>query len=342
MFALDPPSQFNYIKNKTLVLIFKMIYNLNNMVVSFRKSHTLGSRQSMYGNILVGLSFLSLTFLTVKTFAPDVKSNVETNTAEQTVGPYTASISVDSLTSINITPTPSQAVYTGTNTISYANTCPYGFNVTMTSASDNTSLTRLGEDSATKEIPSTTTTSLSDNTWGVSTNNGSTYSPIPSITATPVNIINTFEATNNPATLNLIYGVKTDSSLPSGSYTNDLIYTVSAKPQCLTYAITWNLDGGTAASGVTYPAVLNFGSTTNLSTLTPTKPGYIFTGWSNGTNTFNGTETAADINPGSLPSITMTAQWTRIMAENLEYTPPTGVTCTDAQCMIEYLDNMLN
>ena len=296
----------------------------------------------MYGNILVGFSFLALTFLTVKTFAPDVSSNADTNNASVEAGPYISSISVDSLTSINITPTSTQSVYTGTSAITYSNSCPYGMNVTLTSASDNTSLTRYGEDTATKTIPSTTTTSLTDNTWGVSTNNGSTYSPIPSITATPVNIINTFEATNNPATLNLIYGVKTDSSLPSGSYTNDLIYTVSAKPQCLTYGITWNLDGGTAATGVTYPAVLNFGSTTNLSTLTPTKPGYIFTGWSNGTNTFDGTETNVNINPGNLPSLTMTAQWTKLMAENLEYTPPTGVTCTNAQCMIDYLSNKLN
>ena len=319
-----------------------MIYNLTNMVVNFRKSNTLGSRQSMYGNILVGLSFMTLTFLTVKTFAPDVSSNADTNNAQVNTGPYVSSISVDSLTSINITPTSTQSVYTGTNTISYTNTCPYGFNVTLTSTSDNTSLTRAGADSLTKEIPSTTTTSLSDNTWGVSTDNGSTYRPIPAISATPAKIINTFEATTNPATLNLIYGVKIDSSLPSGSYTNDLIYTVSAKPQCLTYAITWNLDGGTAASGVTYPAVLNFGATTNLSTLTPTKPGYIFTGWSNGNQTFDGTETAANINPGNSPSLTMTAQWTKLMAENLQYTPPTGITCTNAQCMIDYLSNKLN
>ena len=293
-------------------------------------------------NIGVFMAFLAFSFLSFSLVSPIVSSNAETNNAQVNTGPYTSSISVDSRTSINITPTSTQSVYTGTSAITYSNSCPYGMNVTLTSASDNTSLTRYGEDTATKEIPSTTTTSLADNTWGVSTNNGSTYSPIPSITATPVNVINTFEATTSPATLNLIYGVKTDSSLPSGSYTNDLVYTVSVKPQCLTFAITWNLDGGTAATGVTYPTVLNFGATANLSTLTPTKPGYIFTGWSNGTATFDGTETAANLNPNSSPSVTMTAQWTKLMAENLEYTPPTGVTCTDAQCMIEYLDNMLN
>ena len=265
--------------------------------------------REILSNAGVFMAFLAFSFLSFSLVSPIVSSNADTNTASTEAGPYISSISVDSRTSINITPTSTQSVYTGTNTISYTNTCPYGFNVTLTSASDNTSLTRYGTDSATKIIPSTTTTSLADNTWGVSTNNGSTYSPIPAISATPVNIINTFEATNNPATLNLIYGVKTDSSLPSGSYTNDLIYTVSAKPQCLTYAITWNLDGGTAPSGAEYPTTLNFGQTINLSSLTPAKEGYEFTGWSNGTATFDGTGTAANINPSNTLSVTMTAQW---------------------------------
>ena len=279
------------------------------MVVSFRKSHTLGSRQSMYGNILVGLSFLSLTFLTVKTFAPDIKSNAETQNISETVGPYTMSISTDSLTSINITPTSSQAVYTGTSAISYTNTCPHGFNVTMSSASENTSLTRTGSDSGTKEIPTISSgTALADNTWGFSKDNGSTYNTIPAL-ANPATIIDTTSATTTAATLNLIYGVKTDNQLPSGSYSNDIVYTVSAKQQCLSYGITWDLDGGTGATGVTYPTSLTFGSTLDLTSLTPTREGYEFTGWSNGTNTFDGTETAADINPSSAPSLTMTAQW---------------------------------
>ena len=56
----------------------------------------------MYGNILVGLSFLSLTFLTVKTFAPDIKSNAETQNISETVGPYTMSMSNDTVASITL------------------------------------------------------------------------------------------------------------------------------------------------------------------------------------------------------------------------------------------------
>lgn len=266
----------------------------------------------MYGNILVGLSFLALTFLTVKSFAPDIKSNAETQNISETVGPYTMSISTDSLTSINITPTASQAVYTGISAISYTNTCPHGFNVTMSSASENTSLTRTGSDSGTKVIPTISSgTALADNTWGFSKDNGSTYNAIPAL-ANPATIIDTTSATTTAATLNLIYGVKTDNQLPSGSYSNDIVYTVSPKQQCLSYGITWNLDGGTAATGVTYPSSRSFGSTLDLTSLTPTKEGYEFTGWSNGTNSFTGTETDADINPGNSVSLTMTAIWEEI------------------------------
>ena len=308
------------------------------MVVGSYKN--IKSRQTLYGNILVGLSFLTLTFLVAKTFAPDVASNAETQTASAEAGPYTMSISASDNVPINITPTATQTVYTGTSAISYTNSCPYGFNVTMSADTEDTSLSRYGEDNGPKTIPSTTGTSLTDNTWGYSTDGGSTYNPIPALSS-PENIINTFGATTTATTLNLTFGVKTDDSLPSGRYSNDIIYTVSPKPQCLTYAITWNLGDGTAASGANYPTVLNFGSTVNLTTLTPTRTGYIFTGWSNGTTTFDGTETAADINPNSAASIVMTAQWTKVMAENIQYTPPAGVSCTDVQCMIEYLDNKL-
>lgn len=256
----------------------------------------------------VFMTFLAFSFLSFTIVSPIVSSNADTNNASIEAGPYIASISADQTTDINITPTNTQTVYTGTNTITYTNTCPYGFNVTISSNADNTSLVRFGDDSAVKEISSTTTTSLSDNTWGVSTDGGTTYKPVPAISS-PTNIINTFEATTNPVALDFIYGVKTNNELPSGSYTRDVIYTVSAKPQCLTYGVTWDFDDGTGASGATYPETMNFGQTINLSGLTPTKEGYEFTGWSNGTNTFTGTETDANINPSSTPSLIMTAQW---------------------------------
>ena len=266
-------------------------------------------------NIGIFLSFLAFSFLSFTLISPIVSSNAETSirSAQIDTGPYTMSISTDSLTSIDITPAQSQATYTGTDSVSYTNTCPYGMNVTMSSSSENTSLTRTGSDSGMKTIPTISSgTALADNTWGFSTDNGSTYNPIPAL-INPATIIDTTSATTTTATLNLSYGIRMDNSIPSGNYSNDIVYTVSPKQQCLSYGVTWDLDGGTAATGTTYPSSLGFGQTLDLSTLTPTKSGYILTGWSNGTDTFIGTETDADINPNNLASLTMTAQWEQVL-----------------------------
>ena len=273
-------------------------------------------------NASVFIAFLVFSFLSFTLISPIVSSNAGTNisTAQIDTGPYTMSISTDSLTSIDITPNSSQVTYTGTDSVSYTNTCPYGMNVTMSSSSENTDLIRAGTDSGTKTIPTISTgTTLTDNTWGFSTDNGSTYNPIPTL-INPTTIIDTTSATTTTATLNLSYGIRVDNSIPSGNYSNDIVYTVSPKQQCLSYGVTWDLDGGTAATGATYPSSLGFGQTLDLSALTPTKSGYILTGWSNGTNTFIGTETDADINPNSLASLTMTAQWEQVL-------PMQGFSC---------------
>ena len=297
----------------------------------------------MYGNILVGLSFLSLTFLTVKTFAPDIKSNAETQNISETVGPYTMSMSNDTVASINITPTASQTVYTGTNNLTVKNTCPDGATITLTTNSTTSnSLVRTGTDSGTKEIPATSTSALSNNSWGYALDNTDTYNAVPKKGTTPATIYDAVSAQTTNLTIPVKYGVKTDNTLPSGTYSADVVYSMSPKSGCLGYTVTWDMDGGTRKDGVTYPSLLGWGDTVNLSTLTPTRTGYIFTGWANGTATFDGTETNANINSANTKTVTIKAKWTKLMAENLEYTPPTGVTCTNAQCMIDYLSNKLN
>ena len=150
---------------------------------------------------------------------------------------------------------------------------------------------------------------MQTNTWGYSEDGGSTYKPIPAFSS-PATILSTTSANVTTAAIELTYGVKVDNSLTSGDYSNDIIYTLSAKPECSTYGITWNFNDGTAKEGATYPEVLVFGSTIDLTAITPTREGYNFTGWSNGTATFDGTETAVDINTENSAALTLTAQWT--------------------------------
>ena len=78
------------------------------------------------------------------------------------------SLSASDSVPINITPTASQTVHTGSSTISYANTCPYGMIVAMSSKTENTDLIRMALDSGTKAIPSITSgTALADKYLGI-------------------------------------------------------------------------------------------------------------------------------------------------------------------------------
>ena len=266
--------------------------------------------KGIFVNAVVFCAFLSFSFLTFSLLSPIVSSNAQDSSASAGSSAYVASISANNSVSLSATPTNTQTVFSGTNTITYTNTCPYGFNVTISSSSSDTNLTRVGTDSGLKTIPTISSgTALGNNTWGYSIDSGSTYNPIPAL-ATPTNIINTSTATTNPATLNVLYGVKINNTIPSGDYSNDVVYTVSVKPQCLTYTLSFDLDNGTGATGVDYSdQVLNYGQTIDLTTYTPTKSGYDFDGWSNGTDTFTGSETNADVNPSNSPAITLTAQW---------------------------------
>ena len=101
------------------------------------------------------------------------------------------------------------------------------------------------------------------------------------------------------------------------------------------YKIKFKANGGIV--DITFK-VINRNET--IGTLpTPTRSGYGFLGWY--TDLTAGTKVTSSYIPSG--NITLYAHWTDVMAENLSYTPPSGsgITCTDAQCMIEKLDEML-
>ena len=276
-----------------------------------------GGRRNIYGYILAFLSFLTLTFLTVKIAAPDINSEAANKTISAGSSPYSISVGFEDEVDIPITPTSSQAVYSATQAVSISNTCTAGATVTMTanSTSDN-KLTHT--DDSTKTISTTTgTTSLDNYSWGYSLDSGSNYAGIPLKGGSAATIYNRSVA--ETTTVNVTYGVKTDNSLPSGTYTNDLLYTAAVSSSCLTYTVSFDTDGGTSFSDIT----LNYGDTLDLTQYVPTKSGYVFAGWSNGTNTFDGTETSADINPSNLITLTLSSLYCT-QAYNFDFVSPSG------------------
>ena len=159
---------------------------------------------------------------------------------------------------------------------------------------------------------------LTDNSWGYTLDN-TTYSKVPTKDQSPAIIYNTNTATTStttPENLNLTYAVKTDDTIPSGTYTNDLVYTVNVKPECLQYTLKFNLDNGTGKPGATYTdRQLSYGTKVNLADFTPTRTDYEFIGWIATTNnpaasavTYNDGANV-DINPTNAGEITLTAKW---------------------------------
>ena len=265
----------------------------------------------VFGWAFVGLSFFSLSYIIGELFMPDISSNAATKDTAETVGPYSMSMSSDDAINIDITPTGTQTVYKKESNVTVTNTCPYGASVTMTSSSSKDSLTQVGAVSGEtpREIPATTSTTLSDNAWGYSIDNGTTWGAVPINTGTPVRVYNSDSAQVSALELPMMYGLRVDSTLPSGTYANEVVYTMTPKPSCYSYTIVWDMDGGTGKSGVNYSTTQGWGDTINLSNLEPTKSGHVFRGWTQGDLKFKGSETNVNINPGQLGTITMKAKW---------------------------------
>ena len=277
------------------------------------------------GYVAVAFSVSALSFISTKIFIPDTNTKAATQTASQTAGPNTISMSNSDAVAINAIPTSEQTIYSGTNALSITNSCPNGATVTLTTNSNSdtaaaNNLIRSGSDDLSKTIAPTTGSSLVNNSWGYSINGGTNYYAVPAKDETPAKIYDSTSATSSAESVNVKYGIKMDNNIPSGNYSNDVIYTVAVKPACLSYGVTWNLDGGTGATGATYPTELNWGQTINLSTLVPTRDGYSFNGWSNGSDIFTGSETGADVNSGNNRSVTMTAQWVINAPITFDYT----------------------
>ena len=261
-----------------------------------------------------------LGFVAFSLFSPIVASNAETeNTAKVSTPAGTISLATEDNVTINITPTPTQKIYSKTTALKITNSCKKGATITLSTNKSHNNLERQGTDDLAKTINATTATGdISDNSWGYTLDNA-TYSKVPTKDQSPATIYNTTSATastTTPENLNLTYAVKTDDTIPSGTYTNDLVYTVNVKPECLQYTLKFNLDNGTGKPGAVYTdRQLSYGTKVNLADFTPTRTDYEFMGWIATTNnpattqvTFAGNSNV-DVNPANETEVTLKAKW---------------------------------
>ena len=270
--------------------------------------------------LFVLFSFFALSFMIFQLFSPIVASNAETeNTAKVSTPAGTISLATEDNVTINITPTPTQKIYSKTTALKITNSCKKGATITLSTNKSHNNLERQGADSLTKTIASVSGGgTLTDNSWGYTLDN-TTYSPVPTKDQTPATIYSTNTATAStitPENLNLPYAVKTDDTIPSGTYTNDLVYTVNVKPECLQYTLKFNLDNGTGKPGTVYTdRQLSYGTKINLADFTPTRTNYEFMGWIATTNnpatssTIYNPTANLDVNPANETEVTLKAKW---------------------------------
>ncbi|MBR1874944.1 InlB B-repeat-containing protein [Candidatus Saccharibacteria bacterium] len=282
------------------------------------ESSILRNKKQILFNVLAVFNFAFLIAISASfLLAEPSRSDAATVTASAGSSIYTASISNSDSVTIPITPTSSQTEYASNvndSKVIFSSTCPKGAYVYINTSSSNNSLTRTGSDTGVKTIDAVAgNTGLTDNTWGYKVS-GNAFSAVPVSSSPAVLYTSTGVESNTP--INLQYGVKVDNNIPSGTYTNDVVYTVAVKPECLAYTLKFDTQGGSAISD----ASINYGDTVDLNNYTTSRSGYIFGGWSNGTSDFTGKETTANPNPSNNFTVTLSACWVKNTPYAYDYT----------------------
>ena len=132
----------------------------------------------------------------------------------------------------------------------------------------------------------------------------------------------------------------TNVSIPKGSTGNKNFKAVFTP---IEYTITYNLDGGTLAEGVTNPTTYNV-ETTSFTLKNPTKDGYKFIGWvGTGVDTPQETITIAN---GSTGNKTFTARYEKLYNVTLDYniesyTLPGGTSYMDSGFTPDWNNNFV-
>ena len=206
--------------------------------------------------------------------------------------PVSATISMDISGDVNVSPVLNGSFISNTITSTVTTNNYTGYQLTSSLSGTNTSLTHTTLGSSTT-IPSITanytTSSFPANYWGVSIDN-TNYSPLPVSTNSPMIIKNNTAAVTNQSS-NLYIGTKVSSAQTSGDYTNDIVLT--SLVNTANYSITYNKNTTDEVSNLPSVQQGQVSSNANtLSSLTPTRTGYTFLGWSESSTATSATYSA--------------------------------------------------
>lgn len=219
-------------------------------------------------------------------------------------------LSVSPTLSVKVTPTATGAFATSSNgTISVESDAPFGYELGIKSGGSNAltsgantipSITENVDESIFKSDPKY------NNTWGFKPSkwNGSDNEKyLPGPTATEPTVIDTTNIKpTGVSSYTITLGAKIDVTQPAGVYAQQFIVTATAN--AVSYAITYNDNGGSGGPGkVTGESV---DQTITLSSKMPTREGYEFKGWCD-KQTANETCSGSTYQPGGTYTLTNSA-----------------------------------
>lgn len=151
----------------------------------------------------------------------------DSSTVSATVAPV-ISVTSNGTVPISVTPTGSGAEATGTDTVTVNSNNPTGYNLTLNDS--DATLTMVGSNGGTLAATSGTyaaPAALDMNSWGYNLDASANYT---GVSATAQNIASTTAVSGAGGDdVSVTYGVKVDTSVPAGTYTDAVTYTATVK-----------------------------------------------------------------------------------------------------------------
>ena len=210
----------------------------NRSIISFRTAT----------NFFIFSLFLIFGFTILSIFAPIFGSNATNNSTQELAAEINPVISLSAPTelSFNINPTAAGVFDSKELTVNISTNAIKGYELYFSSEDEQTNMKHTTP-SITQSISSTFTGSLTsnnmqNNTWGYSLNN-TDFKSIPKKTEqVKLKDLNTYP-TPAERTQSIYFGVKADTTLPSGTYEKNVVFTAIAhanppKPQKTLYRIS--------------------------------------------------------------------------------------------------------
>ena len=177
--------------------------------------------------------FLIFGFTILSIFAPIFGSNATNNSTQELAAEINPVVSLSAPTelSFNINPTAAGVFDSKELTVNISTNAIKGYELYFSSEDEQTNMKHTTP-SITQSISSTftgslTSTNMQNNTWGYSLNN-TDFKPIPKKTEqVKLKDLNTYP-TPAERTQSIYFGVKADTTLPSGTYEKNVIFTAVA------------------------------------------------------------------------------------------------------------------